>query len=51
MFINCINIKPSCVPLTSTSVIILIINEPQHAISNNAVCATSKGSDQPVQPC
>ena len=24
------------------------INEPRHEISNNAVCATSKGSDQPV---
>ena len=22
-------------------------NEPQHEISNNVVCATSKGSDQP----
>ena len=22
--------------------------EPQHEISNNVVCATSKGSDQPV---
>ena len=25
-----------------------IIDEPWHEISNNAVCATSKGSDQPV---
>ena len=24
------------------------INEPQHEISNNVVCATSKSSDQPV---
>ena len=23
-------------------------NEPQHVISNNVVCATSKGSDQPA---
>ena len=23
--------------------------EPQHDISNNVVCATSKGSDQPAQ--
>ena len=23
-------------------------NEPRHEISNNVVCATSKGSDQPV---
>ena len=23
-------------------------NEPRHEISNNAVCATSKASDQPV---
>ena len=23
-------------------------NEPQHEISNNVVCATSKGSDQPA---
>ena len=27
----------------------LIIAEPQHKISNNVVCATSKGSDQPAQ--
>ena len=26
----------------------LIINEPWHEISNNVVCATSKGSDQPA---
>ena len=26
----------------------LIVNEPQHEISNNVVCATSKGSDQPA---
>ena len=25
--------------------------EPQHKISNNVVCATSKGSDQPVHTC
>ena len=25
-----------------------IPNEPQHEISNNVVCATSKGSDQPA---
>ena len=24
------------------------INEPRHEISNNGVCATSKGSDQPA---
>ena len=24
------------------------INEPQHEISNNVVCATSKASDQPA---
>ena len=24
------------------------INEPRHDISNNVVCATSKGSDQPA---
>ena len=24
------------------------LNEPQHDISNNVVCANSKGSDQPV---
>ena len=24
------------------------INEPQYEISNNVVCATSNGSDQPV---
>ena len=24
------------------------INEPQHEISNNVVCGTSKGSDQPA---
>ena len=26
----------------------LNINEPKHEISNNVVCATSKGSDQPA---
>ena len=26
----------------------LNINEPQHEISNNVVCATSKASDQPA---
>ena len=26
-------------------------NEPQHVISNNVVCASSKGSDQPVRMC
>ena len=25
-----------------------VLNEPQHVISNNVVCATSKGSDQPA---
>ena len=25
--------------------------EPQHRISNNVVCATSKGSDQPTHTC
>ena len=27
---------------------LILIFEPQHEISNNVVCATSKGSDQPV---
>ena len=27
------------------------INEPPHEISNNAVCVTSKGSDQPAHTC
>ena len=27
---------------------VTLIIEPQHENSNNAVCATSKGSDQPV---
>ena len=27
------------------------INEPRHEISNNVVCATSKGSDQPAHTC
>ena len=27
------------------------VNEPQDDISNNVVCATSKGSDQPVHMC
>ena len=26
-----------------------ILNEPRHEISNNVVCATSKGSDQPAR--
>ena len=25
-----------------------VVSEPRHAISNNVVCATSKGSDQPA---
>ena len=25
--------------------------EPRHEISNNVVCATSKGSDQPAHTC
>ena len=25
------------------------LNEPRHEISNNVVCATSKGSDQPAR--
>ena len=25
------------------------VNEPRHEITNNVVCATSKGSDQPAQ--
>ena len=28
-----------------------LIFEPQHEISNNVVCATSKGSDQPAHTC
>ena len=28
--------------------LILIINEPVHEISNNVVCGTSKASDQPA---
>ena len=27
------------------------IIEPRHEISNNVVCATSKGSDQPAHIC
>ena len=27
---------------------VLVINEPSHDISNNVVCAASKGSDQPA---
>ena len=26
----------------------ILINEPRHEISNNVVCATSKGSNQPA---
>ena len=26
-------------------------NEPRYEISNNVVCATSKGSDQPAHTC
>ena len=29
--------------------LIELIIEPQHVISNNVVCATSKASDQPAQ--
>ena len=44
-------------PLLARSLIVCAIkdlqshkahNEPQHDISNNLVCATSKGSDQPA---
>ena len=35
----CILLKPQC---------LTIKNEPVHEISNNVVCATSKGSDQPA---
>ena len=31
--------------------LLIIINEPRSEISNNAVCATSKASDQPVHTC
>ena len=27
----------------------VITNEPQHEISNDVVCVTSKGSDQPAR--
>ena len=39
-------ITPFDMTLTSTNA--LYINEPWHEISNNVVCATSKGSDQPA---
>ena len=29
----------------------LMTNEPRHEISNNVVCTTSKGSDQPAHTC
>ena len=34
--------------LTSLQIISVIGNEPVHEISNNVVCATSKGLDQPA---
>ena len=34
--------------LKSVFVFMMTIVEPQHEISNNVVCATSKGSDQPA---
>ena len=33
---------------TLMSFYVLLANEPVHEISNNLVCATSKGSDQPA---
>ena len=33
---------------TTMAGIVNLINEPRHEISNNVVCATSKGSDQPT---
>ena len=30
---------------------VIIIIESQHEISNNVVCETSKGSDQPAHMC
>ena len=32
-----------------TLLVMLCIYEPRHEISNNVVCASSKGSDQPAQ--
>ena len=29
----------------------IIIDEPWHEVSNNVVCATSNGSDQPAHTC
>ena len=34
--------------LTSWPLFVMFENEPRHEISNNVVCATNKGSDQPA---
>ena len=36
-------LEPSCAQTTTQ-----LLFEPPHEISNNVVCATSKGSDQPA---
>ena len=35
--------------MRSRLAILTVTNEPVHEISNNVVCATSKGSDQPAK--
>ena len=50
MMINKDHLQQSliCFTLAVLIVIIIIINEPVHEISNNVVCATSEASDQPA---
>ena len=37
-----------CSKNSELKITLLLVNEPQHEISNNVVCAPSKGSDQPA---
>ena len=39
----------TCITEPAWEIWVLFAYEPQHEISNNVVCATSKGSDQPDQ--
>ena len=49
MMINKENLQQSLICFTlAVLIIIIIINEPVHEISNNVVCATSEASDQPA---
>ena len=41
----------TCTKITHSRISDKISYEPEHEISNNVICATSKASDQPVHKC